>query len=63
MSSAPLPPKPYPGLVLHIGLPKTGTTTLQTLLFEHHSGIGYLGKNRGFPGEKNCRSQQIYELL
>jgi hypothetical protein len=63
MSSVPLPPKPYPGLVLHIGLPKTGTTTLQTLLFENHSGIGYLGKNRGFPGEKNCRSPQIYELL
>jgi hypothetical protein len=31
-----------PTLTLHIGLPKTGTTTLQTDFFPHHRG--YLGK-------------------
>ncbi|MFN5466751.1 MAG: sulfotransferase family protein [Pirellulaceae bacterium] len=63
MSSAPLPSKPYPGLVLHIGMPKTGTTTLQSLLFSCHSGIDYLGKARAYPGQMNCRSQEIYHLL
>jgi hypothetical protein len=29
---------------IHIGLPKTGTTTLQTLIFPQHSQILYLGK-------------------
>lgn len=29
---------------IHIGLPKTGTTTLQKHLFENHSQIYYLGK-------------------
>jgi hypothetical protein len=63
MSSPFLPSKPYQGLFLHMGLPKTGTTTLQTLLFANHSGIGYLGRKSEFPGEKRCRSQAIYELL
>ncbi|MFN5466773.1 MAG: sulfotransferase [Pirellulaceae bacterium] len=63
MSSPLLPSMPYQGLVLHIGLPKTGTTTLQTLLFANHSGIGYLGRKRGFPGELDCRSKETYELL
>lgn len=33
-----------PNTVIHIGFPKTGTTTLQTHLFAKHPGIHYLGK-------------------
>jgi hypothetical protein len=33
-----------PGLYLHIGYPKTGTTTLQKHLFATHPEIDYLGK-------------------
>jgi len=29
---------------IHIGIAKTGSTTLQSRLFAHHSGIAYLGK-------------------
>lgn len=63
MSSPFLPPKPSRGLVLHIGMPKTGTTTLQSLLFARHTGIDFLGKTREYPGPMNCRSQEIYPLL
>jgi hypothetical protein len=35
-------------LVVHVGYPKTATTTLQMHLFPHHAEIDYLGKN--FPG-------------
>ena len=30
--------------IIHIGLPKTATTTLQTCFFKHHPRITYLGK-------------------
>ena len=30
--------------ILHIGMPKTGTTTLQKRLYAHHSDVCYLGK-------------------
>lgn len=30
---------------VHLGLPKTGTTFLQQVLFKNHKGINYLGKN------------------
>ena len=29
---------------VHIGLPKTGTTLLQEVLFARHQGIDYLGR-------------------
>ena len=32
------------GVVLHIGLPKTGTTTLQKAVFPHLPGVAYAGK-------------------
>lgn len=32
------------GVVLHIGLPKTGTTTLQKAVFPHLAGVLYAGK-------------------
>lgn len=32
---------------VHIGLPKTGTTYLQQVIFKHHPDICYLGKNSG----------------
>lgn len=32
-----------PQIYVHIGLPKTATTTLQTQAFEHHKGWAYLG--------------------
>jgi hypothetical protein len=50
-------------LVLHIGMPKTGTTTLQKLLFENHSGIYFLGKKYQLPYGRNCRSELVYQLL
>ena len=32
-----------PQIYVHIGLPKTATTTLQTQAFQHHEGWAYLG--------------------
>ena len=32
-----------PQIYVHIGLPKTATTTLQTQAFQHHNGWEYLG--------------------
>ncbi len=37
------------GCVLHIGMPKTATTTLQGFLFPKHSQVEFLG--RGYPAE------------
>jgi hypothetical protein len=49
--------------VLHIGLPKTGTTTLQKLLFFNHPEIYYLGKHQGWKLPKRARSIDIYRML
>jgi hypothetical protein len=49
--------------VLHLGLRKTATTTLQRALFAHHSQIFYLGRYHRFPGTKECRSQELYRVL
>jgi hypothetical protein len=35
---------PAPATFIHLGLPKTASTTLQTQLFEHHSQLHYFGK-------------------
>jgi hypothetical protein len=37
--------EPGAACTIHVGLPKTGTSTLQTGLFSRHSGLLYLGKN------------------
>ena len=51
--------------ILHVGLSKTGTTTLQRSLFAEHSDIYCLGK---FVDGKNtikkrCASQEVYNFL
>jgi hypothetical protein len=50
-------------LVLHFGLPKTGTTTLQRTLFHHHSEVFYLGKYVPSDTRKGCLSEQVYRWL
>lgn len=37
---------------IHIGFPKTATTTLQDNVFAHHSEIRYLGKSAAFKGNR-----------
>ncbi len=49
--------------VFHLGLGKTGTTTLQRHLFPKHSEIFYLGKSRDHRQRKGCRSEGILEFL
>lgn len=49
--------------VLHVGLSKSGTATLQRTIFREHSQIYNLGKNVSLDVPKGCRSQQIYQLL
>lgn len=52
------------GLILHVGLPKTGTTTLQRTLFAQHSQIYYLGKFiKGRRVAKGCRTPAVYDML
>ncbi len=51
--------------VLHVGLSKTGTTTLQRALFSQHSDIYYLGKTVNKKNElrRDCVSSEIYDFL
>ncbi len=52
-------------LVVHVGLPKTGTTTLQKGLFAHHSEIAFLGKRAGknFDSDlRRCVSEAAFRL-
>lgn len=51
------------GILLHVGLPKTGTTTLQESVFAAHSQIYYLGKMLGPNVPKECRSMLVYDIL
>lgn len=49
---------------LHIGMPKTGTTTLQSHLFPEHPDLDYLGtyiKWKGTP-QQNCRDTEVLEF-
>jgi len=53
---------------LHIGLPKTATTWLQTFLFPDHDQIFYLGSYSGprFPrrsGLDHCRNEEIRQVI
>jgi len=51
------------GFLLHIGLPKTGTTTLQHSLFTSHPEICFFGKYLGRKIPQECQSQEIYKFL
>ena len=52
------------GLLLHVGLPKTGTKTLQQALFPAHSQLYYLGKHVKFHSvKKGCLSEDVYTVL
>lgn len=48
--------------VLHTGLSKTGTTTLQHG-FSRHAGVHYLGKSADYPGPEGSRSQEVFRSL
>ncbi|UTF59567.1 hypothetical protein [Gilvimarinus sp. DA14] len=52
-----------PPVFLHMGLPKTATTTLQETLFSQHPGICYLGKSNSWRTGKHCASEDIYRAL
>lgn len=49
--------------ILHVGMQKTGTTTLQSLLFPNHEDIYYLGKEVSWSATKGCRNADIYRFL
>ena len=51
------------GIVLHIGLSKTATTTLQRAVFQNHSQIYYLGKIAGSKHGRECVSADTYDFL
>jgi hypothetical protein len=51
-----------PPLFLHVGLPKTATTTLRNTLFTEHSEIYYLGDSAN-QHPRGCRSEPIYQAL
>ncbi len=53
------------GVLLHMGLPKTGTTTIQQTLFSGHPEIYYIGKCAGKVGKvpQGCLSQEIFDFL
>lgn len=50
---------------LHIGMPKTGTKTLQVHMFPEHSGIDYLGTYIPYRGSKakHCRDAEVVEFM
>ena len=52
-------------LNLHIGMPKTGTTTLQANLFPKHSELDYLGAYIGPRTEhyQTCRDVEVFEFM
>jgi|GEM_PF-875862 len=58
-----IPSADLPPVFLHMGLPKTATTTLQDVLFSQHPGIGYLGKRDDWTEDKGCASIEVYHAL
>jgi hypothetical protein len=50
---------------LHIGMPKTGTKTLQMCLFARHSQVDFLGTYTGNQRQwpRQCRDEDIQELM
>jgi len=52
------------GLILHVGLPKTGTTTIQRALFARHPQLYYLGKIvKNDKKNKDCLDYATYRVL
>ncbi len=51
------------GLILHIGLTKTATTSIQRSLFSVHPDIYYLGKELTYPAAHGCRSDHVHNML
>lgn len=49
--------------VLHTGISKTGTATLQQTVFAAHPQIYYLGKSSNNGVSRGCRSEEVYALL
>ncbi|MDG2389772.1 MAG: sulfotransferase domain-containing protein [Planctomycetaceae bacterium] len=49
-----------PDFFLHIGMPKTGTTTLQYCLFSKHSQVNYLGKYNLNKAPKRPAATQLF---
>lgn len=47
-----------PPFFLHIGMPKTGTTTLQRTLFSNHPELMFFGK-----AQKNCQNPIQHDLM
>ena len=54
-----------PNCCLHIGLPKTATTTLQMGMFARHSDVDYLGTytNSASFRPNQCRDQHVAQLM
>ena len=52
-------------LILHVGLPKTGTTTIQKALFACHPQVHYLGKivKRSNKTRQLCLDETTYQIL
>ena len=51
------------GILLHVGLTKTGTKTIQKSLFSCHSQIYYLGKIEQNQMPRGCLSALVYDIL
>jgi hypothetical protein len=49
--------------LLHVGLAKTASTTLQQSVFCNHPEIHYLGKKTGSKSSKACLNENIYQIL
>ncbi|KAA1189215.1 hypothetical protein F0M18_16200 [Pseudohalioglobus sediminis] len=64
-----MPAHPDPLPVIHIGMPKTATKTLQWRIFARHSGIFYLGRFDGEPFQGQyqqygaCRDQTVFRIM
>jgi hypothetical protein len=49
--------------ILHTGLPKTGTASLQSSIFKEHPQIRYIGKINGTGIPRGCASIELSEAL
>jgi hypothetical protein len=54
---------PSEQFVLHVGLSKTGTTTLQQFIFPKHPEILYLGKDRTLQTPMECTNEFAFKIL
>ena len=51
--------------VFHVGITKSGTTTLQRSVFTHHPDVFYLGKYKGLGNttKKGTRNEDVFSVL